>query len=138
MAYVQASSWAVACEDDFLFCHIYLLFIYCWQVCCGRKVSFFFRYIGGSGREKATCYLERYPFCKFRNEFSLFSCCFFCSAMMDPNNTFRSLFFSFSLDFYHYLVSMLFIIKILWTCEIICEITEELISLISVKQITKG
>jgi len=62
----------------------------------------------------------------------------FCSAMMDPNNTFGSLFFSFSLDFYHYLVSMLFIIRILWTCEIICEITEELISLISVKQITKG
>ena len=25
----------------------------------------------------------------------------FCSAMMDPNSTFRSLFFSFSLDFYH-------------------------------------
>ena len=27
-------------------------------------------------------------------------------------------------DFYHYLVSMLFIIRILWTCEIICEITD--------------
>ncbi|WP_204972050.1 hypothetical protein, partial [Caecibacteroides pullorum] len=62
----------------------------------------------------------------------------FCSAMMDPNSTFRSLFFSFSLDFYHCLVSMLFIIRVLCACEIICEITEELISLISVKQITNG